>query len=297
MDFSTQSIGINESQGEMNYSPVPVRFLRDLDKTGIRIHVFYENITSRKLKEGMSEKEPLRTFQYYCLFHLIAGDGFLYDPERDETQLLSPGDAVLLPQGVPHRYGGYRKPFTEDSICFSGPAADALYRSGLIRKGVIRIGRERRLLPVIRLIRDGALSSQFEATALLMKLLIELHRESLESREGSAAARLKLLMEEVRTSRREWSVSEMAEYANMSENALRKSFHKMTGSSPSRFLEQLWLNRAMDLVCSTNLPLLEVAKLCSSGDPYYFFRRFRKLTGGTPAYCRRVYGRGRAGNP
>ena len=291
MDFSTRCIVKNESSGEVNYSPVPVRFARELDKTGLRIHVFYENVTSAALGKNQSATEPLRSFQYYCLFQLIDGDGFYYDPERNEQHILSAGDGLLMPPGIPHRYGGFKKNFTEDSICFSGPAADALYRTGLLRKGVLHMGSERRLLPLIRRIREATLSSQFEAVALLLKLLIDLHNETQMRREESHSDRLNLLMQEIRSSHRFWSVEEMAEFANMSENNLRKLFRKQTGTSPKHFLEQLWLNRAVEVICSTDIPLLDAAGQTGNGDPYYFFRRFKKLTGYTPAQYRRIYGK------
>lgn len=293
MDFPPPCIGKNESAGEVNYSPVPVRFARELDKTGLRIHVFYENVTSCSIKNKPSVTEPLRYFSYYCLLQLLDGDGFFYDPEKGEVQHFTPGSGLLVPPGINHRYGGYNKSFTEDSICFSGPAADALYRTGLLRRGILYLGQERRILPVIRQIREATLPSQFAAAALLLKLLIDLHNENLNSNaeEESPHTKLNQLMEEIRGSHRWWTVGEMAEYANMSENYLRQLFREQTGTSPKHFLDQLWLNRAIDLVCSTDIPLLDAAQKTGCGDPYYFFRRFKKLTGYSPAQYRKVYGR------
>ena len=140
---------------------------------------------------------------------------------------------------------------------------------------------------------SGASTSQFAATALLLKLLVDLHGENLENneKEESPHAKLNLLMREIRNSHRWWTVEEMAEYANLSENNLRKLFREQTGTSPKHFLDQLWLNRAIDLLCSTDLSLADAARKTGCADPYYFFRRFKKLTGYTPAQYRRIYGR------
>ncbi len=293
MDFSTRCIVKNESGGEVNYSPVPVRFARELDKTGLRIHVFYEHVSSPPVEAAPSASAPLRAFSFYCLLQLLDGDGFFYDPGKGEVRRFAPGYGLLVPPSFRHRYGGFQKPFTEDSICFSGPAADTLYRTGLLRGGILYFGQERRILPIIRLIREATLPSQFAATALLLKLLVDLHGENLETnaQETSPHAKLNLLMREIRSSHRWWTVEEMAEYANMSENHLRKLFREQTGTSPKHFLDQLWLNRAIDLLCSTPLPLSEAARKTGCADPYYFFRRFKKLTGCTPAQYRRIYGR------
>ena len=233
MDFSTRCIVKNESGGEVNYSPVPVRFARELDKTGLRIHVFYENVTSPPVRDTPSPTEPLRTFSFYCLLQLLDGDGFFYDPEKGEVRRFAPGYGLLVPPSLRHRYGGFDRSFSEDSICFSGPAADTLYRTGLLRGGILYFGHERRLLPIIRLIREATLPSQFAATALLLKLLVDLHGENLENneKEESPHAKLNLLMREIRNSHRWWTVEEMAEYANMSENHLRKLSSTSSGST------------------------------------------------------------------
>ncbi len=293
MDFSTPCIVKNESGGEVNYSPVPVRFARELDKTGLRIHVFYENVTSAPVRDTPSPTEPLRSFSFYCLLQLLDGDGFFYDPERGEVRRFVPGYGLLVPPSLRHRYGGFRKDFTEDSICFSGPAADTLYRTGLLRGGILYFGQERRILPIIRLIREATLPSQFAATALLLKLLVDLHGENLENntKEESPHAKLNLLMREIRNSHRWWTVEEMEEYANMIENHLRKLLREQTGTSPKHFRDQLWLYRAIDLLCSTGISLPEAARKTGCADPYYFFRRFKKLTGYTPAHYRKIYGR------
>ncbi len=292
MDFSIRCTVKNESSGETNYAPVPIRFARELDKTGLRIHTFYDYVTSGPIGTQISTTEPLRTFHYFCLTQLIDGDAFYYNPQKKELSAFPVGNGLLIPPGIPHRYGGYKKDFTEDSICFSGPAAEALFRAGILREGILSFGKERRMLPIIRLLREATLASQFEASAELLSLLIQLHKENLPSaaKADSPHRRIQPLIDEILRSRRIWSVDEMAEYANMSTNQLRKLFHEHTGASPKQFLERLWLNQAIKQVCTSNHPLLDVARRTDCADPYYFFRRFKKLTGYTPAQYRKIYG-------
>ena len=83
----------------------------------------------------------------------------------------------------------------------------------------------------------------------------------------------------------------MAEYLNISTNSLRKLFLSEQGMTPKHYLDQLWLRRATDLLCGTNRPLLEIAHLLHCADPYYFFRRFRKLSGISPARYSRKFQR------
>ena len=147
------------------------------------------------------------------------------------------------------------------------------------------MGQERRILPIIRLIREATLPSQFAATALLLKLLVDLHSENLKTNteKESPHTKLNLLMREIRNSHRWWTVEEMAEYANLSENNLRKLFREQTGTSPKHFLDQLWLNRAIDLLCSTDLSLADAARKTGCADPYYFPHSIAEsMDGNTP---------------
>ena len=287
MDFSTSSNGKKKLSGT-SYAPVPAVFREALLKTGILFHVYYDNAPTQP-RHYDNIAASLRRFPYYCLLQLLEGDAFFYNGPTGETTFFEPGSGLIVPPGLDQQYGGRTKPFVEDSVCFTGPLADLLYRNGQIRPGIFCMGRERQLLPILRAIQEGTLSSLIEAAAMLVQLLLRIDRErrmELPEQKPRLAALLARLNE---SPSRPWSVEDMADYLNISTNTLRKLFLSQQGMSPKHYLDQLWLRQATDLLCMTNRPLLEIAIQMKCADPYYFFRRFRKLSGYSPAQYRKLF--------
>lgn len=291
MDFSTLYTVKNGNDGEIGRMPVPPEFEMDLQKGGISFELFYDNMQSRPQKEFLGDGMiPVRTFPFYCLLQLISGDGYFYDGENRKMHFLRPGDGLCIPPGFPHRYGGYVLNFVEDSVCFSGPLADVFLKHGLLRKGIFRFGRERRLAKIIQRLRQSSLPSLLEAQALLSSLILALYREN----GGSVANRqekssISPLIRALQADDVEWSVTAMAEYARISENYLRRLFLQETGLSPKQFQDRLWLGRAAEAVCDRSRKLSRIAEQFGNGDAAYFYRRFKKLTGLTPTEYRNVY--------
>lgn len=293
MDFSTSSYG-KKKLSETNYAPVPPAFREALLKTGILFHVYYDNCTTavKPFNEAEVPCTETRRFPYYCLLHLLSGDGFFYDAAHRRTEFFEQGTGLLISQGFEQQYGGRTKNFTEDSVCFTGPLADEMFRRGLLRNGLFCMGTERRILPVIRAIQRASLPALLEASALLVQLLVALNEERRRVDKPACRQHLSALLARLaETAEHEWSVDEMAEYLNISTNSLRKLFLSEQGMTPKHYLDQLWLRRATDLLCRTNRPLLEIAHRLHCADPYYFFRRFRKLSGISPAQYRRKFQR------
>lgn len=293
MDFSTSSYG-KKKLSETNYAPVPPAFREALLKTGILFHVYYDNCTTavKPFNEAEVPCTETRRFPYYCLLHLLSGDGFFYDAALRRTEFFEQGTGLLISPGFEQQYGGRTKDFIEDSVCFSGPLADEMFRRGLLRCGLFCMGTERRILPIIRAIQKASLPALLEASALLVQLLLALNGERRPGNMPTCRQHLSALLTRLaETAEHDWSVDEMAEYLNISTNSLRKLFLSEQGMTPKHYLDQLWLRRATDLLCRTNRPLLEIAHRLHCADPYYFFRRFRKLSGISPAQYRRKFQR------
>jgi len=273
--------------GEVRHDPTPPPIAAEVAKCGLRILSFYEGVTSLTPFESIR----VRTFSFCCVTQLIEGDGFWQDPAAGNARTpLRIGDWMLIAPGYPHAYGRRLDHFTEDSVAFDGPVARTLLRAGLFRSGIVRMGKERRLLPVIRALRTATLGAQLEAHALLLTLVLELCGASGEPASGNAQ-RIDRLLEELRLVGREWTVAEMAEYCNWSENHFRRLFQAHAGMSPKEFLDQRRYHRAMELLSTEKLSIAETAKRLGYRDPFYFSRRFRELSGMTPSAYRQRYAR------
>ncbi len=86
------------------------------------------------------------------------------------------------------------------------------------------------------------------------------------------------------------SVTEIAAELNMSASSFAHRFRELVGESPMVHHERLRLQRARDLLLSTNLQIQEVARRVGFTNPYHFSTRFRLATGQSPRSFRSAPG-------
>jgi AraC-like DNA-binding protein/mannose-6-phosphate isomerase-like protein (cupin superfamily) len=235
---------------------------------------------------------PPRYFEYFSISHLRSGKGRLWlssGVERD----IHPGDCVLIAPQQVHRYGGVDgEVYVEDTVCFTGPVADMLWRSGVIRSGVFRFGDARRLIPIHNMALDPSDNSQINANIALQKLLIDLHNENsltAAGRDAHATAIDKLFSTLREQTDRWWTVEEMAEFCGLSKDHFRRVFKARAGMLPKAYLDRLKLTKASELLVSTELSVEEIASRLAYVDPYHFSRRFKKVIGFSPTNYRREF--------
>ena len=226
-----------------------------------------------------------RKFEFYSLSHLYDGGGEFWQPGGRERPL-HPGEAVLIAPGDLHRYGGSdSKPYIEDSIRFTGPLADLLHRTGIIRTGVYELGPLRRIPALAELIADPSSPAQIKANILLQQLLTDLYFEHRRREESSPIGEVITLIKA--QPEKWWTVAELAELCNLSMDQFRRNFLRHTGMLPKRYLEELKLRQSAELLFSTRETVAEIAGRCGYVDPYHFSRRFKRLFGVSPERYRR----------
>lgn len=289
MDFSPKPTAKKGYRDERIFHPTLPAFEKDLFCGGILFDLLLDSVSYEPYPQGERRKKDLRKLNFFCLCQLLDGDGFYYVESNLHVQKLRPGDWLLVTPDFPHRYGGDTQLWTEDSVCFHGPLADALQQRGLISNGTFHLGHERRLLPIIRLLGKKTIAAAFQAQAALLLLLLEIS----DFRRGSYAttnlSSMEQMMQKIESDKHLWSVAEMAEALNMSCSGLRVSFASKTGMTPVDFLQQVWLKKAVALLSEQTLSLQTVAELSCPGNAYYFFRKFKKMSGCTPLQYREQY--------
>jgi len=248
---------------------------------GLRItHYQRESIAAPR-----SKVHP-RQFNFYSLCHLYRGKGWFWTPDGTKVEV-NEGDGVLVSPGVVVDYGAIQDNWTEDYICFVGPIAEHLFNSGILNTGIIRIGKNRRLLPLIEQAIDPSDDAQIAANSLLQKLMVDLYLENqpihLEGKDKTVA--------ELRTrinqaAEQWWSVEDMARECKMSVNHLRTIFYKQTGMTPKNYVEKLKMMRAAEQLCSHHEPIAKVGLNFSYRDPYHFSRVFKRVLGISPQQYR-----------
>lgn len=78
-------------------------------------------------------------------------------------------------------------------------------------------------------------------------------------------------------------MSQVAELFNFSPNYFSTMYRQEIGETFSESLVRLRINKAKEMLCSTNLKVAELALRCGFNDPHYFSHVFKKKTGITPS--------------
>jgi len=90
---------------------------------------------------------------------------------------------------------------------------------------------------------------------------------------GAAFARIE------RDYREPLRLADLAELAGMSQSGFQRAFRRITGRSPIAYVLQLRLQRAAELLCSTEHRITDIALACGFSDSNYFARQFRVAMG------------------
>ncbi|MBB6479528.1 helix-turn-helix domain-containing protein [Spirochaeta isovalerica] len=253
-------------------------------KSGFRISHFQRGVSYEPL-----EKPVPRRFSYYSICHLIEGKGWYWVP-GESIRYFSAGEGVVSTPGFVQSYGGDGTTFVEDFICFDGPVADFLFQSGVIENGIINMGRNRRLLPVIQEALNLSDSGQIKANGALQHLLYDLYREREEAKQGNSQDNITLLLDELSSSQdRWWTVSEMASYCNLSENQFRRLFRNRTGMGPKHYIDSLKMQIASEWILSTREKLDNISVRLGYRDRFHFSKVFKRIKGMSPDRFRKNY--------
>ena len=235
--------------------------------------------------EDSYQRSTVRIFEFYSISHLFRGHGKLWLENGFETEMRT-GDCVIITPGTRNIYGGFHDVYEEDTINFLGPVADMLMRAGVISNGIFPFGNVRRLLPLMELLRDPAANSQIQANIEFQKLLVDLYLAKCSRREEDYPLLERLLIELKENPRRWWTVREMAEMCNLSDDQLRRIFLRRTGVAPKLYADRLKLNQAASLLTDSEKSVAEIAAEFGYMDQYHFSRRFKAVMGMSPTRYR-----------
>ncbi len=231
------------------------------------------------------EPDP-RYFCFYNISYLIKGKGWYWTPEHGRREY-GPGEAVTLMPGVIHDYNG-DDDFEEDFICFAGPLADHLARSGIIQPGIVEAGTTRLLVPIIEAATDPSRDSQIRANLALQNLLVQFYFTRQQQTENPHHSALETLIAHLtRHPEKWWTVEEMAAMVKLSVNQFIRIFAAHTGLTPKKYLDELKIKHAAEALRNPHRTVGQVAEYFGYRDQFHFSKRFKKLTGMSPAEYRR----------
>ena len=84
------------------------------------------------------------------------------------------------------------------------------------------------------------------------------------------------------------TIQDVAQRLGVSYSSLRKLFKEFTGVSPALYQQDLRLQRAKELLSTTNLSIKEIAFSLHFDSADYFSTKFKHKTGVSPGQFRKV---------
>ena len=86
---------------------------------------------------------------------------------------------------------------------------------------------------------------------------------------------------------KEWNLEELADVAGLSRAAFSLKFKKITGDTPAHYLARVRIQRAMDLLRSSDDGLEAIAERVGYGDSFVFSKAFKRILGVSPKEFRK----------
>lgn len=86
---------------------------------------------------------------------------------------------------------------------------------------------------------------------------------------------------------RPWSVESLAQQAGMSRTGFAQHFHALTGQTPMNYLTVWRMQKAMEMLSTSSMSMLEIAEKVGYQSEASFGKVFKKHMGVSPGSCRR----------
>jgi AraC family transcriptional regulator len=224
----------------------------------------------------------------FALFqHTLSGRGRL--EFEGTTHDVEPGDTLLLNIPHDHRYflpAGSRWEFFY--LCLAGSEVVRLWREIVARRGpLVRLdpagpSLQRAARTCAEMLR-GNIESAFVASSLAHALSLSLVEEAFTEDEHEHPGFTHKISTFCRKNlQRPIGVDDMAKAAGMSRYHFSRKFHQASGMPPAKFLSELRLSRAVELIRAETASITRVATEAGFSDVNYFCKVFRKRFGVSP---------------
>ena len=219
------------------------------------------------------------------IFHFSGHATVYFDDLVLET---NPNTIRFLPQGETKRYDVLRHERGECiDVCFRAdrPLSDHAF--------VIDVAHNEKLGALFKKLFSTWVSKKegyyFESVSLLYRIFAEMQKDISVPKQhrSKIAPAVEMIHSEFLT--RDFALCELAAACNMGESYFQKLFKEIHGISPKRYIIQLKINHACDLLRLGRYTVTQIAELCNFSDIYFFSRQFKEYTGITPTQFIKKY--------
>lgn len=241
--------------------------------------------------------EKGRVLQEYQINYITEGSG-IFETSTDQFQVV-PGSMLILRPGMWHRY----KPdpntgWNEHYIGFNGDFCSHLFNEAFFQSGkpVLYVGFQENLLKlfleIIQLVKDEKTGHQQVAAAntilILSKILSVVRNQEFAGKSIERTIRKACLYfrENLNTN---VNIEGLANELNVGYSYFRQMFRKYTGIPPTQYHLSLRIQKAKDLLVSTDQSFKEIAIDLGFESYFYFSRIFKDKTGKSPMEFRKEH--------
>ncbi|TYP73943.1 AraC family transcriptional regulator [Paenibacillus methanolicus] len=228
----------------------------------------------------------------YLLQYTVSGWGELH--MEGQTRRIGPGEAFLVDIPGDHRYALPKESgeWTFYFILFRQKHADALWTSIVSRLG--RVVRFEKDSPAMRVLSAafadaaaGRITDAYSASSLVYRLLMELARHERDKPRHVLPAPVQQAIAFMQANYGSpISIAQVAEAAGVSKYHFIRLFARETRYTPLDYLTRLRIQRAAELLQSSDWVLERIATECGFASGSYFSKVFRQWVGCTPGEYR-----------
>ena len=226
-------------------------------------------------------------------YHILyIAEGCCYVTEKGKEIAAPAGSVVVY---LPHERQEYK--FYADTtstsyfIHFSGTAcAQLMEKFGLAKGRIFNIGKSSGIENAFnQLIDEFHLKlpfHEYSCHSYLLVILSLISRKMTYLQENAALHSKKLIEQTCRYMYTDYSknipIAQYAEICNLSESRFSHLFKEHMGTSPARYILNIKIQRAKELLENTDLSVLQISEIIGMQTQNYFSRIFKKHTGISP---------------
>ncbi|UOE47253.1 AraC family transcriptional regulator [Mucilaginibacter sp. SMC90] len=234
--------------------------------------------------------EKGRVLANYQIIFITDGEGIL-ETTRKKYQLKA-GSCFLLYPEVWHRYRPNQNTgWNEYWVGFNGSFVQQLMQKGIFSSENIYldIGLNEEILSLfhtlIKTVQAAEIGHRQVISGTIMQLLALLnvsskYKEDRCDNKARLISKAKFLLQE--SIQKPVNLEDIARELPMGYSKFRKEFKLVTGQSPNQYQLNLRLNRAKELLTSTDLTINEISQQTGFDSIFYFSKLFKKKNGQPP---------------
>jgi len=231
---------------------------------------------------------------YYIVF-ITKGEGRL-ESAKTKPCTVKAGTCFFLFPGIWHRYKPHPQSGWEEYwVGFNGSYPNELMQKGIFTPNnpFIEVGPNEELLQLFHALISTVASAEIGYRQIIAGITLQIlgllnaiskYQTPATDHQSMLIAKAKFLLQE--SIENPVNLTEMAKELPMGYSKFRKSFKAITGISPNQYQLDLRLDKAKELLLSTNLTINEIAYKTGFGSIFYFSRLFKKKNGFSPKAVR-----------